>query len=378
MKDAYIKPKNRLELEKLIEKKELKNQDLRTLDLNGVDFSGCSLTNVLFSSSDSEGMVLRNMNFQHARLESVFFEHCELHNCNFDKNDTVLKRVSFKNSTLNKCRFRAASIYWSDMRYAEISFATFEDAFIQYTDFYRTMFIGINLFKHSSFNRCSFNHTYFDEGSGFRKDQLYKNRILPEQKQAYRVFLKSWPEKGPGIRTNTSNEVSDWQVEQSLRNRYHEAEEIYKGFNGLWNSKGFLSDSNWAYVKGKRMERKAMLSDLLYGKWNISSLALLPKILWNGTVDMLFGYGESMRKMIFTYILTVILFAFFYYAAPEVNIREYTEAFRISLKNMVAMTPDKITGISPFVDMLNILQTSVGILITGIFGFILGNKIRNT
>ncbi len=378
MKSAYKTLKTIEALEIYLEKKELLNLDLSALHLKGIDFSGCKIFNVVFSAADDEGKVLQNLNFQHVKMDGVFFENCELHNCNFDKNDTVLQRVSFKNSTLNKCRFRAASIYWSDMRYAEISFATFEDAFIQYTDFYRTMFIGINLFKHSSFDRCSFNHTYFDEGSGLRKEQLYKNRILPEQKQAYRVFLKSWPEKGPGIRTNTSNEVSDWQVEQSLRNRYHEAEEIYKGFNGLWNSKGFLSDSNWAYVKGKRMERKAMLSDLLYGKWNISSLALLPKILWNGTVDMLFGYGESMRKMIFTYILTVILFAFFYYAAPEVNIREYTEAFRISLKNMVAMTPDKITGISPFVDMLNILQTSVGILITGIFGFILGNKIRNT
>ena len=29
------------------------------------------------------------------------------------------------------------------------------------------------------------------------------------------------------------------------------------------------------------------------------------------------------------------------------------------------------------VDMLNVIQTTIGILLTGIFGFILGNKIRN-
>ena len=29
------------------------------------------------------------------------------------------------------------------------------------------------------------------------------------------------------------------------------------------------------------------------------------------------------------------------------------------------------------VDMLNVVQTTIGILLTGIFGFILGNKIRN-
>ena len=29
------------------------------------------------------------------------------------------------------------------------------------------------------------------------------------------------------------------------------------------------------------------------------------------------------------------------------------------------------------VDMLNVVQTTIGIQLTGIFGFILGNKIRN-
>lgn len=32
---------------------------------------------------------------------------------------------------------------------------------------------------------------------------------------------------------------------------------------------------------------------------------------------------------------------------------------------------------TPLVDMLNLVQTTIGILLTGIFGFILGNKIRN-
>ena len=32
---------------------------------------------------------------------------------------------------------------------------------------------------------------------------------------------------------------------------------------------------------------------------------------------------------------------------------------------------------SPLVDMLNVIQTTIGIILTGIFGFILGNKIRN-
>jgi hypothetical protein len=44
---------------------------------------------------------------------------------------------------------------------------------------------------------------------------------------------------------------------------------------------------------------------------------------------------------------------------------------------MAGMDSDVLQGVSPLVDMLNIVQTSIGIILTGIFGFILGNKIRN-
>ena len=56
---------------------------------------------------------------------------------------------------------------------------------------------------------------------------------------------------------------------------------------------------------------------------------------------------------------------------------EYIEALGISLKNMAGMDSDILREVSPIVDMLNLMQTTIGILLTGIFGFILGNKIRN-
>lgn len=44
---------------------------------------------------------------------------------------------------------------------------------------------------------------------------------------------------------------------------------------------------------------------------------------------------------------------------------------------MVGMDSEVLADVSPLVDMLNVVQTTIGILLTGIFGFILGNKIRN-
>jgi hypothetical protein len=78
-----------------------------------------------------------------------------------------------------------------------------------------------------------------------------------------------------------------------------------------------------------------------------------------------------------TYIFVIIFFAYFFYASTDVPISSYLEAIGISFKNMVAMSPKQVNNISPFLDFLNVLQTTIGILLTGIFGFILGNKIRN-
>jgi hypothetical protein len=82
-----------------------------------------------------------------------------------------------------------------------------------------------------------------------------------------------------------------------------------------------------------------------------------------------------MTKMVITYIVTIFLFAWAF--SSNVSLLEYSEAFSISLKNMVGMDSEALHNVSPLVDMLNIVQTTIGIVLTGIFGFILGNKIRN-
>jgi hypothetical protein len=124
------------------------------------------------------------------------------------------------------------------------------------------------------------------------------------------------------------------------------------------------------------MERRRMLTEL-----NDDNLSFWTKVgrVWhiieNSFSDLFFGYGESMFKMIVTYIVTVLLFAFFF--RSEVSPLEYVEALGVSLKNMAGMDSEVLQGVSPLVDMLNLVQTTIGILLTGIFGFILGNKIRN-
>lgn len=372
---------NLQELSQQITHKQLEDVDLSHLDVNACNFSGCVLKNVRFAREDQEERLLRNVNFKDAVLENVFFDGATLENCNFDTCKEVsisnLSRISFKNCKLVSCRFRKASLSWCDFRYSEISQVTFEAAKIDFCDFYRAFFIGVGIFRKSKISNSSLYYTYFDEGSTIRKENIFGNKILQQSKDVYRTFLVDWNTYGTGVRTNNQlNCTSDWNPENSLKSRFADAEDIYKSLNGLWMSKGFLGDANWAYVQGKKMERKRMITELNGGSV-LYKFKKLIAIIWNFLLDIMFGYGESISRMIFTYIFVIFVFAYFYYASPVISMPTYIKAVGVSFKNMVAMSPAEVKSISPFIDFLNVIQTTIGILMTGIFGFILGNKIRN-
>ena len=320
---------NREELLKLIEMRELVGVDLSGQKLEKIDFTGC-------------------------RIE----------------------RTSFKGCELVHCRFRNAKISWSDFRYAEIQHGTFEGAEIEYSDFYRAFLGGVVIFTGSTFTNCSLNKTYLGDCAIIRKENLKDGRILQQDKVAYRKFLVDWHTYGTGERTNDVNERSNWSPDAAVATRWDDAEVIYKNFNALWSGAGYFGDGNWAYVQGKRMERRRMISEFCRTSVKpFTKLTNIWKIVLNVLSDIFFGYGESMAKMIITYFFTVFIFAWMF--TENVTILEYTQALSISLKNMAGMDSEALHGVSPLVDMLNVLQTTIGILLTGIFGFILGNKIRN-
>ena len=298
------------------------------------------------------------------RLEKIDFSGCRI------------ERTSFKGCELVHCRFRNAKISWSDFRYAEIQHGTFEGAEIEFSDFYRAFIDGVVIFSGSSFSNCSLNKTYLGECAIIRKENLKDNKILQQNKEDYRKFLVDWHTYGTGERTNDVNVKSDWSPDAAVEARWSDAEVIYKNLNALWAGKGYFADGNWAYVQGRKMERRRMISQMSDKSVKpIAKIANVWNIISNTFSDVFFGYGESMLKMILTYILTVFIFAWAF--TENVSILEYTQALAISLKNMAGMDSETIRGVSPLVDMLNVVQTTIGILLTGIFGFILGNKIRN-
>ena len=321
-----------------------------------------------------KGRRLENEDFSGRDLQGYDFTGAELVSCNFDK--STICSCSFKKAELTGCRFRGARIEWTDFRYAKFENGTLEDAVVENCDFYRTFFDGIILFTHSRIKDCSFNKTYFGDSAYVKRENIVGGRIIQQDRNRWREFLVEWHKHSLCGRTNDTGLQPDWDPEEAVSRRWAEAEEIYKNFNALWTGRGFIADGNWAYVRGRRMERRRMIREMADSEVPFRRKAgNCWRIFTNAFSDLLFGYGESMLKMVVTYVVTVFLFAWAF--CSEVSLLEYGQALAISLKNMAGMDSEMIRNVSPLVDMLNVVQTTIGIILTGIFGFILGNKIRN-
>lgn len=173
-------------------------------------------------------------------MSDCFFQ---VYNEIIDETDEFsLPPLTNRKSIIIESNFIGIRIYNCDFRFADFINTSFEHAHVEFCDFYRSLFIGQNMF-----NGCRFTNTtipsYFD-GSVIRKQNPDNKMTLQENKGKYHKFLLE------------KNKIAAFDVNLSLRYRYHEAEIIYRELSGLWSSLGYFIDANWAYKKVRKMERK--------------------------------------------------------------------------------------------------------------------------
>ncbi|MDR3019691.1 MAG: pentapeptide repeat-containing protein [Treponema sp.] len=350
-------------LSKLSEKT-IKNLDLSSFDFieNKIDFSGKLLENVDFSGNTT----LKDIKFNKSELIDCKFERSVIDACDFSNakinGSGDAKYASFKDSKIYKSKFRNAVINVCDFRYADIIDSTLQGAYFIYTDFYRTAFKGITVFQDAKIESSSLNYISF-ESFCITCDNLKKNKsgaaLVQESEEVYRDFLSKW------IRLdNVKNEMSI--IEDGLGSKYSEAERIYRQLSALWEEKGHNRDAEWAYVQGKRMERKKLWHESKNKKFKNKV-----KAFFNLLTDALLGYGVSLIKVFTTYLISIILFGIIY---KLILTDDISACMRLSISYATTLGSSH----APEVAVLSILQTSIGMLLTGFMGFVVANKIRKS
>jgi uncharacterized protein YjbI with pentapeptide repeats len=329
---------------------------------NQIDFSGKQLEEIDFSDNKT----LKNVLFQHSILIDCKFERAFIDACDFThaeiKGTGELKYASFKDAKIYKTKFRDAVINVCDFRYADIEDCTLQGAYLKYTDFYRTAFKGITVFQDMQIESSSLNYISF-ETFCITQNNLKKNEsgatLVQENEAVYRDFLGKW------IRLdNVKNEMSI--IEGGLDSKFREAERIYRQFSALWEERGHNKDADWAYIQGKRMERKRLWFESANNKFINKLGAVL-----NLGIDVLLGYGVSLLKVFITYLVLIVLFGFVYKSLSTYDIGT-------CIKLSLGYTLGVGEAFSPVIETLAIVQTGMGMLLTGFMGFIAANKVRKS
>jgi uncharacterized protein YjbI with pentapeptide repeats len=383
-------------LDILSENRRVKNLDLTQFDFSKepFDFSGKWLENVVFSNTEIPNATLTDIDFSNTKLFDCKFEKSTLTDCKFSnsridncdfteakistnekrRHIEKVKYASFKGAEIYNTKFRNAKVDICDFRYASITDSTLQNAHFKFTDFYRTAFKGITVFQDAKIESCSLNYVSF-ETFCITQSNLVKNKkkgttLVQENEEEFKKFLNYW------IRFDTTgNDMSKPIDEGSVSNRYKEAERIYRQFSAMWENKGYNKDAEWAYVQAKRMERKYLLQHIRTVKKCKDKCSLAYKISWNWICDYFFGYGVRLLNILITYAVLIVTFGFIYKCMLAGQNQGIGTCMVLSINNAIGggscLTP-------PMVELLSILQTGLGMLLTGFLGFVVANKIRKS
>lgn len=171
------------------------------------------------------------------------------------------------------------------------------------------------------------------------------------------------------------------------RNRFWQASGIYRHLKTTFDGVGKYSDASWAYRKARRMEKN--LAKHQIGKaWKSRQwrecINNTKKWLSDNFVELISDYGESPLRVLLSVNIVWLVFALIYALISGV-VETDTGLTTIRLIDYLAFSLGTMTTIEPvglsamnvwYMRFLMPLETLFAIALTGLFGFVLGNRIN--
>ena len=349
----------------------LEGADLTDADLIGANLSKVSAGEANFSSALLEDADLREgqlrfANFSDAILDGADFSGADLWGARLGK--AAAERTSFRNTRLDESSladadlssadFTAATLRRANLAGAVLRSATFRDAVLDGADF-----SGADL-----------------SGS------VMPNVSLATSKLTHAYFAGAWLE-----RTRMRASQLGGTVGEERSGNLEAALDSYIVLERNFLSLGSTEDASWAYRRRRRVGRSLHANQsraaLQAKHWRDS---ILPGANWLGdsVAEWLCDYGESLARVARAFFVIMIAFAVIYWSTGSLTLRDGVISRHVftpinyllfSLDSMttvgtseVALKPSGELG-----TLLSSLQTVIGTVLLGLFGFVLGARIRN-
>ena len=317
---------------------------------------------------------------------------------NVDFSNIELRKINFLETNLRGSQFRNTHLQFSILAGAQLQGANFYRAQLQHAFLSGARLDGAILVEaHLDFailGRTDFRDVSLSSVASMHGVHLYQTRFWGVLDLRYEQFL------------NDSGQSTIWE---HTHGRFSEAKDVYKTLKGYFEDAGDYEGANWAYVNEQRHEKwmrcPPKLGYIIYRRWRKQyddaehvKQFCDPKLLdWLRLefAEKIANYGDSLLRPLFWMAFTILFFALIYLAFGlatndptcaygHLGARPYlctpTRNFANNLLfSISAITTVDVSWLQPsywWVSYITSLEMLIGIALTGLFGFVLGNKLR--
>ena len=378
--------------------------NLEGADLSGAMLKRAHLTGVLGRSARFDGALIEEADFVRADLSGARFRAVAGGQANFaeamledaDFADAALRFSRFPKALLDGASFAGADLWGADLAGADADDTDFrgarlDEANLSDVNLTQSDFEGASLTKArlvgSRLRGANLTGAKLDGADLSRADLSDTNLVrlnLSSCKLTHVRFAGAWL-SGTRMRV----EQLGGAVGEEIAGEYEAAQASYLALEQNLQGIGSHEAASWAYKRRRRMGRYLAGAQAQEAWRTRDGRGLLRHgYRWcaDHFVEWLCDYGESLSRIVRAFAILILLFALFYGMTgglvPEGSdghpTRKPLDLVSYSALNMMTANPPEI-GIKPIGRVTNLLvgfEGAAGIVLLGLFGFVLGNRLR--
>lgn len=382
----------------------LEKSHLADIDLTGADFSGtlmraATLDGALLEQANFAGADLTGTSFVAAAASQADFTEALLEDARFGR--ATLRFANFSAALLEHADFAGADLWGAKFGRAEARSATFENAILREAsldgadlvgaDFRGAQLQNANLagaqLRGVNLRGADLSRAQLD-GADLSEAELVQANLLTCQLR-HVSLAGAWME-----RTRLRVEQFGGAIGEEVAGQWAAARQGYLDLEQNFRGLGDAESASWCYRRarsmGKRSHGASARQAIQARDWRG---ALRNTASWASDtfVEWLCNYGDSIPRVVRAYGVALLAFAAYYLVTGSllrpmpsgaetlwVPTRDVVDVLSFSFLNQItSTTPDlglKLASRSIYV--VGSLQYVVGVVLIGLLGFVLGNRIR--
>ena len=358
----------------------LRGARLEQADLREADLIGGVLTEVDAGEANLGGALLEDVSLQAARLRFADLTGAIMDGADVSGADlwgAKLLRVEAQRASLRGARLDEAQLNDADLASADLTGASLRRADLS----------GVRL-RGATLRDAALDGANLD-GADLSGAVLPHVALTSCSLRQVR-FAGAWLE-----RTRMDAHQLGGATGEEAAGDFEAAREGYIVLEQNFRTLGSADDASWAFRRRRRMGKRlhAQRARTAFGKREVGA-ALRPGLLWLADVasEWVCDYGESVLRVLRAFLVVLVGFAAVYWLSGCLEPRETASAgvasavrFRMidyllfSLDSMTTVGTSEV-GLKPSGQLgvlLSSIQTVVGTVLLGLFGFVLGVRMRN-